>query len=138
MPASQTGELNSSLFRQSIALLQNFDKPGYTVQALGPDQVEGKPAEVVAVSDAERSLQLKVYIDPATNLIVMKHYTAALMGPPTETEELYSDYRDVKGVKMPFHIVTRQGGKVGADMTVTDVKVNPGVPEVWYKIPATK
>ncbi len=136
MPASQTGELNSSLFRQSIALLQNFEKPGYTVQALGPAQVEGKATEGVAVSEAASSLQLKIYIDPATNLIVMKHYTAALMGPPTETEEFYSDYRDVKGVKMPFRIVTRQAGKVGADMTVTDVKLNPGVPEAWYKMPA--
>jgi hypothetical protein len=137
MPASQTGELNASLFRQSIALLQNFEKPGYTVQALGPAQIEGKATEVVAVSEAASSLQLKVFIEPATNLIVMKRYTASLMGPPTETEEFYSDYRDVKGVKMPFRIITRQGGKVGADMTVTDVKVNPGVPEAWYKIPTT-
>jgi hypothetical protein len=38
---------------------------------------------------------------------------------------------------MPFRIITRQGGKVGADMTVTDVKVNPGIPEAWYKIPTT-
>jgi len=138
MPASQTGELSASLFRQSIALLQNFDKPGYTVQALGPAPVEGKPAEVVAVSDPERSLQVKVYIDPATNLIVMKHYTTALMGPPMETDELYSDYRDVKGVKMPFKTVTKQGGKVGADVTVTDVQLNPGIPESWFKKPQAK
>ncbi len=137
MPASQTGELNASMFRQSIALLQNFDKPGYTVQALGPAQIEGKSTEVVAVSEAASSLQLKVFIEPATNLIVMKRYTAALMGPPTETEEFYSDYRAVQGVQMPFRIITRQGGKVGADMTVTDVKVNPGVPEAWYKLPTT-
>ncbi|HXN46462.1 MAG TPA: pitrilysin family protein [Bryobacteraceae bacterium] len=138
MPPSQTGELNASMFRQSIALLQNFDKPGYTVQALGPAQIEGKSTEVVAVSDAASSLQLKVFIEPSTNLIVMKRYTAALMGPPTETEEFYSDYRDIKGVKMPFRIITRQGGKVGADMTVTDVKMNPGIPDAWYKLPASK
>jgi zinc protease len=138
MPASQTGELTASLFRQSIALLQNFDKPGYAVQALGPAQIEGKSTEVVAVSEAASSLQLKLFIEPSTNLIVMKRYTAALMGPPTETEEFYSDYRDIKGVKMPFRIITKQGGKVGADMTVTDVKMNPGVPEAWYKIPTSK
>jgi len=138
MPGSQTGELGASLFRQSIALLQDFEKPGYTVQALGPAQADGKPAEVVAVSDTARSFQVKVYIDPATHLIVMKQYMAGLMGPPAETEESYSDYRDVKGVKMPFKTVTRQGGKVGADMTVTDVQVNPAVPESWYKKPAAK
>ncbi len=138
MPASQMAELKASLFRQSIPLLQNFEKPGYTVQALGPAEVEGKPAEVVVVSDPERSLQVKVYIDPATNLIAMKHYTAALMGPPAETDELYSDYRDVKGVKIPYKTVVKQGGKIGADVTVTDVKVNPGIPEAWYKKPPAK
>ena len=138
MPASQTGELNAAMFRQSIALLQNFDKPGYTVQALGPAQIEGRPTEVVAIGEPASSLQIKVFIEPSTNLILMKRYTAALMGPPTETEEFYSDYRDIKGVKMPFRIVTKQGGKVGADMTVTDVKMNPGVPEAWYKIPTSK
>jgi predicted Zn-dependent peptidase len=135
MPASQTGEITSSLFRQSIALLQNFEKPGYTIQALGPAEVEGKSFEVVAVSNAARSLHVDVYIDPASNLIVMKHYTASLMGPPTETDEVYSDYHDVKGVKMPYHTVTKQGGKVGADVTVTDVKVNPGISEALFKKP---
>ncbi len=138
MPPSQNAELTASLFRQSIALLQNFEKPGWTVQAIGPADVEGQPAEVVAVSDPERSLQVRVFLDSATHLIVMKRYTAALMGPPAETDELYSDYRDVNGVKMPYKTVTRQGGKVGADITVTEVKLNPGVPEAWFKKPTAK
>jgi len=56
MPASQNAELSASVLRQSIALLQNFEKPAYTVQALGPADVEGAPAQIVMVSDAERAL----------------------------------------------------------------------------------
>jgi hypothetical protein len=138
MPASQNAELGASVLRQSIALLQNFEKPAYTVQALGPAEVEGKAAEMVEVSDPERALQVKIYVDPATNLIVMKRYTTGLMGPPSETDELYSDYRDVKGVKVPFRRVIKQGGKKGADITVTDLQVNPGIPESWYKKPQAK
>ncbi len=134
MPASQKGEIDSAIFRESIALLQDFEKPAYTVQALGPADVDGKPAELVAVSDPQRGLQVKVYIDPA-NMIVMKRFTAALMGPPAETDELYSDYHDVSGVKMPFKTVTKQGGKVRADVTVSEVKVNPAVPDTAYKKP---
>jgi outer membrane lipoprotein-sorting protein len=36
---------------------------------------------------------------------------------------------------MPYHTVTKQGGKVGADVTVTDVKVNPGISEALFKKP---
>ncbi len=135
MPASQTAELAAACFRESIALLQDFEKPAYAVQALGPADVEGKPAEAVAVSDAARGLQMKVYLDPATHLILMKRFTASVMGPPAETDEVYSDYRDVSGVKMPFRTATKQGGKTVADATATEVKVNPGIPETTYKKP---
>jgi len=135
LPAAQSAEITSALFRNSIMLLQNFEAPGYTVQALGPTDVEGKPAEAVAVSDSARALQVKVYIDPATSLIVMKHFTAAMMGPPAETEEFYSDYRDVEGVKKPFRTVTKQDGKTRADMKVSEVKLNPGVADSVYNKP---
>jgi predicted Zn-dependent peptidase len=135
MPASQTAELAAACFRESIALLQDFEKPAYAVQALGPADVDGKPADVVAVSDASRGLQMKVYLDPATHLILMKRFTASVMGPPAETDEVYSDYRDVSGVKMPFRTATKQGGKTVADATATEVKVNPGIPETAYKKP---
>jgi zinc protease len=133
LPASQSAEFAGALFRSSILLLQNFENPAYTVQALGPADVEGKPAETVGVSDSARALQVKVYIDPATNLIVMKHFTAALMGPPAETDELYSDYRDVSGVKIPFRTVTKQGGKTRADTTASEIKVNPGIADSAYQ-----
>jgi hypothetical protein len=135
MPASQAGEFTSSLFRNSIALLQNFEKPGYTVQVLDPAQVDGKPVDVVAVSDPARSLQVNIYLDPATHLIVMERFTAALFGPPAETDELYSDYRDVRGVKIAFKTSIKQGGKTASDVTLTDVKMNPGVPDSAYKKP---
>jgi zinc protease len=135
MPASQSGEFTGALFRNSIALLQNFENPAYTVQALGPDDVDGKQVEVVAVSDPARAQQVRVYIDPATSLIVMKRFTASLMGPPAETDEVYSDYRDVAGVKMPFKTVTKQAGKTRADSTVGEAKVNPGLADSAYKKP---
>ena len=42
-------------------------------------------------------------------------------------EALYSDYKDVGGVKFPMKIVQRQGGYPIFDLTVSDVKVNPAV-----------
>ncbi len=136
MPASQAADFSSAVFRNSIVLLQGFENPAYTVQALDKGEVNGKPADVVAVSDPARSLLVKVYLDPETHLILMKRFTAPLFGPPAETDEEYSDYRDVSGIKWPFKTVTKQGGKPGFDATVTEVKVNPGVPETTYKKPS--
>jgi hypothetical protein len=138
IPPAQAGELTSGLFRNSVSLLQNFESAAYTVQALGPLEVEGKQLEGIAVSDPVRKLQVKVYVDPATNLILRKDFTASIMGPPAETEESYADYRDVGGVKMPFKTVLSQGGKKKVEQTVDAIKMNPGVEDSAYKKPASE
>ena len=42
-------------------------------------------------------------------------------------EAIYSDYKDVGGVKFPMHIVQKQGGYPVFDLTVDRVKVNAAV-----------
>jgi glyoxylase-like metal-dependent hydrolase (beta-lactamase superfamily II) len=42
-------------------------------------------------------------------------------------EAIFTEYRDVNGIKFPGHIVQRQGGYPLLDVAVTDVKVNPAV-----------
>ena len=42
-------------------------------------------------------------------------------------EAMYSDFKDVDGVKFPMHIVQRQGGYPIFDLSLSDVKVNQPV-----------
>ncbi len=135
MPGSQAAEMEGGFFRDTLLLLQKFEDPAYTVQALGPAELDGKKVETVAVSDPARKLQVKVFLDPATNLVAGKQYTAAIMGPPAETEEIYSDYRDVGGIKLPFKSLTRQGGKTRTDSTASEIKINPAVEDGAFKKP---
>jgi hypothetical protein len=131
MPAAQADE---ALFRDTFWLLQNLENGALTVQALGPAEMDGKAVEGVAVSDPARKLVVKLYVDPK-GLLVKKVYTAAFMGPPAETEEIYSDYREVEGLKIPFKAVVNQGGKKRAEQTTTEMKINPGLAEEAYKKP---
>jgi predicted Zn-dependent peptidase len=135
MPPSAVAEVEGNLFRDTIWLLQNIDNPALTVQALGPAEVAGAPVEGIAVSDPARKLMVKLFVDATTGLLVKKLYTAAMMGPPSEMEELCSDYREVQGVKMPFKMLVNSGGKKRFEQTVTDVKINPGLPEAAYQKP---
>jgi hypothetical protein len=49
------------------------------------------------------------------------------VGAPLFTEDVYDDYRDVNGIKMPFKITINQGGRRFADVTVTEHKLNTGI-----------
>jgi glyoxylase-like metal-dependent hydrolase (beta-lactamase superfamily II) len=64
----------------------------------------------------------------AQNLIekVDTHIDNAMLGDML-FEALYSDYKDVGGVKFPMKIVQKQGGYRIFDLTVTDVKPNAPV-----------
>jgi zinc protease len=135
LPGSQKAEFEGGLFRETVLLLQSFEDPAFTVQALGPSEMDGRKVEGIAVSDPARKLQVKVFVDPATRMVLGKQFVAALMGPPADTEEVYSDYRDVAGVKMPFKTLARQGGKTRTESTMTEVRINPGLEESAYKKP---
>jgi glyoxylase-like metal-dependent hydrolase (beta-lactamase superfamily II) len=53
-------------------------------------------------------------------------FGSPVMGDTT-IEAIFTDYRDVNGIKFPGHIVQRQGGYPLLDVSVTDVKVNPAI-----------
>jgi len=135
MPASMRSELDGTYFRDTISLLQNLDNPAYTVQALGLAEVEGKKAEGVAVSDAARKLQVKLWIDSATGLLVKKAFSAAIMGAPGEVEEFLSDYRDTAGLKLAHKATMNRDGKKFGEVSISEFKLNPGVDEAAYKKP---
>jgi hypothetical protein len=135
MPSSEIPEVEGNLFRDTIWLLQNIENGALTVQSLGPADVGGAAVEGIAVSDPARKLMVKLYVDAKTGLLLKKVYTSSMMGPPSEMEEFYSDYRETQGVKMPFKAVVNSGGKKRAEQTITEVKINPGVAEAAYKKP---
>ena len=101
----------------------------------GPSEIAGKKLEGVSITDSGQSRQVTVYVDPASKLIVAKRFTASVMGPPAETDEVYSDYRDVNGIQIPFKTVTSQEGKPRTEMTVSEAKINPGVEDSAFKKP---
>jgi hypothetical protein len=43
----------------------------------------------------------------------------------------FSDYRDVNGVKFPYHIISDEG-EVVLDLTVQDIKVNSGLTDADF------
>jgi hypothetical protein len=52
-------------------------------------------------------------------------------------EEVFSDWRDVDGIRLPFHWEVMQGDKKAAGITVNDYKINSGLtPEVLGQKPA--
>jgi zinc protease len=85
--------------------------------------VDDRTMEIVAGDEIAR-----LVIDPATGLPhELLYESQQANGPPQPVDEEYSDFREVNGIKVPFHVTYHQGGKHLADTTVSQFQINSGL-----------
>jgi len=116
--------------------------PGYQLADLGTSDVDGVPAAHLRLTRAvpgqtpamtaelAQLSQADYYLDPATllprALRFLRHPTGAVnSGEPVEIR--YSDWRQVQGVKVPYHIERWVNGTLQLAVTVTSVEINPAL-----------
>ncbi len=127
-------EAADDLFRETIFLLAK--SPGYSAQNLGPAQFGDKQAVALLVTDPATKRQVKLFVDPATNLIIGKEYTGkGPSGRPGEMKETYSDFKDVDGLKLPAKTLVTENGKKAAEITVSKTILNTGVADSAFAKP---
>jgi outer membrane lipoprotein-sorting protein len=68
--------------------------------------------------------KVKLYFDVTTKLLVGAKYRVTSMQGAFEEERRLSDFREVDGVKFPFHWVTYRDGGLYSDLTVKELKLN--------------
>ena len=72
-----------------------------------------------------------LYYDVKTGLKVLSSTTTERAGQKMTSTITYSDYKDVKGVKVPYNVVMSQGRDI--EIKVTDVKINEGVTDADFQ-----
>jgi len=99
LPESQLKEIKTDRFRSFFNLFQAAD---LKVQFLGEEEFESKKLNILLISDPTGN-ELKMYVDQITYLPVKESYRGTGMMGPTSMEETFSDFREVSGIKLPFH-----------------------------------
>jgi hypothetical protein len=116
----QQKQLQGDLFRLYFRVLISDQLEGRTVNKVDQDLVE--------ITDTTGQI-VRIEFDPATGLPKRSTYDVPLQGggAPVFTEDVYSDFREVGGIKFPFKTAISQGGRKFADVVVTDLKINSGL-----------
>ena len=131
LAGAQLSQVQGDLFRLYFRLLLSDRIPGRKVVEAG----SGAIYITSAGGDTARAS-----FDSATGLLQKITYQAVhTAGAPIDVEEVFSDFRVVDGIKMPFKVAISQGAQPFADVTVTEVKLNSGLklPELEQKpVPA--
>ena len=111
------------------------DRFGITTTYEGKKAVEDKEYLILkqAFKDGNTST---LYIDPDTHLIYKKVSLSLDESlQKVETESVFSDYRVVEGMKVPFSLKIIQHGSEYVDYEITGYKYNTGLTDSFFEKP---
>lgn len=106
MPQPVADEMLASVQRDSILMLLGLADGRLSATRLPDASEDGRALPVIEVKAAAMG-PVTVTFDPATALIARVHYRST---SGAATDEAYSDYRDVNGLKVAFKAVTSRDG----------------------------
>jgi hypothetical protein len=119
LPPAVLKQVQGEVFRQIVRLVLSDGVPERTVNYVGDGAVE------IADKSGESA---RLEVDESSGLPAKVRYQGSAMGgPPQEVEEVYSDWREVGAVRLPFQWSIVQGGKKFGDVTVQEYKINSGL-----------
>ncbi len=120
MQESVKKEMHDNVMRDPVHSFTNAEH--FEIQFVGQKDFGGANSSELLLTCREGSFHL--YLDPSTNLPTGVSYRSTGQQGPTNVEEVWSDYRDVGGVKLPFKTVASAEGKKLSETTVVEMKQN--------------
>jgi outer membrane lipoprotein-sorting protein len=115
----------------------NFDGPlvdyrtkGYVVEFIGKETVDGTEAYHLRLTSPTQQV-MHLYLDAKTGLD-LKLVSEMNLG---RLEQVFSDYRDVDGIKVPFNIRTLVNGVPQSEIKVDSVEFNVPVDNAVFRMP---
>ena len=128
--------LRAALRRDPATLLLTAAGRAETLRFLGEEAFEGRPHRVVAFADSDGT-QITLYFDAGTGLL-SKYETLAdnpVLGDAL-SEVVFSDYREVGGVKLPSRVVSRTAGETVQDAQFSEILANTRPAASLFESPA--
>jgi hypothetical protein len=116
-------EFTASVRRDMFPLLIAAAEGTLAAKLLPEEGRDGRVLKVVEIS-GEGVSPVRLYIDPSNQIVRQTFATAGPDGRPVQAEELFSDYRDVEGIQVPFKAEVLRNGRTILDRTLTAVKFN--------------
>lgn len=129
-PENMDAAMRNSYKENAIAFPElMLDRAGYKTELIDIKNLDGVDAYELNVT-SPAGIKYTFYYDIATGYKIKEEQTNMQTGAETVTD--YSDYRDVDGIKMPYHITVDQGYSV-YDFNIKEIKVNVGLKDENFK-----
>lgn len=127
--------MEASIQRDTIALLLALNDKRVPGRRVSDVQVDGKPMPALEVSLRPAGRLLLVF-DPASGLLVQQRYGGEDDEPATE--ERFSDYRDVQGLRVAHRLVVKRESYPPVERLVRTFEINVPIESSLFEKPAAR
>lgn len=136
LPPPAVNNARAARFRRDpeSSLLAALNRPE-TLRWVGEGEFAGRKQRVVSFADVDGT-QVSLYFDAGTNLLTKTEYLNddPVLGDVV-VETIYSDWRPVEKVVLPFRYIDRVGGSVLQDLRVSSLTINTHPPDSLFAMP---
>jgi hypothetical protein len=132
-PPEMQAEFSASAKRDVVPLLIAAAAGKLQVRLLKEEGFQGRVLKVLAIG-GESTPEVRLHVDPQTGTVLKIAYESSAPAPPggkselRPTEEVFTDYRSVAGVSIPFKATVIRAGQVLLERQLTAVQINPEIP----------
>ena len=123
-----------AVFRETLWLLTNLSQNDIPIQYAGTEAVGDKSASILLIPQPSGAM-MKLFVTEETHYVVKIAYPDSSQGVTVNRETFMADYRDVDGVKVPYHVVQNIDGQPFSDSQVTSITLNAELDESLFQEP---
>lgn len=117
-----------------FSVLVNYKAKGNSVDLLGIEDVEGRPAYKLKVTRNNGRVEY-AYLDEETFLFARTTTKRKQMGNEVEIDAYPSNYKPVNGVLFPFTVEQKNSGQTIAQIAFEKVEVNVPIDDSQFRMP---
>jgi hypothetical protein len=116
-------ELQEEAYVQWVSLLIPLKKDKeFDIKLLQPTKINGRPVAGLKVARKSRP-DISFYFDAESNLLVKIQRRTKQAGVEVQKDSSLGEYKEVDGVKLPFHIVESLNDKKFAEVKIVSYKL---------------
>jgi zinc protease len=133
-PPAMRNDFAATVRRDTFPLLIAAAEGKVTVRQLAEEGSSGATFRVLEVSGQGLD-PVRLYVDRDYRIARQSYATPGPDGRPSQAEEVYSDYRKVNGIDVPFKAVVLRDGRQILERTLKTVTFNTAVDPMLFQQP---
>ncbi len=134
LPEWRRQDLVGRMWLDGFRAFHRYGQPGANIFLVDPQAVAGTTLDGFQITSPD-GYWARYYLHPQSRQVVKRVTSRLIDNGTVNIEELFTDYRPVEGVFVPFISATYMDGEYSSESQLRAIEINPELPPDLFKQP---